>query len=193
MTPTPPPPLPLPAPSIHPPTPPRRTPTAPGPPPPAPAATNAARCARSHGSTSFPRSKSETRRRAIARTRPPGSSGALRRGHSRPSARHRAPRPPLLPLPHPPLSVPPRPSGRSPSTASSRPGPRRAREPRAAHAGPAGGWGRGGDEGAGEQTQPGREPSACTLAAEEREGGRICFLKRRGDVAGPMVSKLCCI
>lgn len=81
---------------------PGRAPPAPAPPPRTPAP--AARCARSHGSTSFPRSKSVTRRRAMAGTRPPGSSGAPHRGHSRPRVRHRVPlplRPPLLPLPAP--------------------------------------------------------------------------------------------
>lgn len=69
--------------------------------PSAPGAADAARCARSHGSTSFRRSKSATRRRAIARTRPRGGSGDPRRGHSWPWVTT-SPYPrdrPLLPLP----------------------------------------------------------------------------------------------
>ena len=117
-----------------------RAPTAPGPPPRAPAAADAASCTRSHGSTSFSRSKSAIRRRAIAWTRP--RSGP-HRGHSRPSAHHRAGLPPLLLSP--PQSPPPTPppplaaafgsaaSGAREAPAPPPPGPRRAREPRAVH------------------------------------------------------------
>ena len=151
-----------------------RAPTAPGPPPRAPAAADAASCTRSHGSTSFSRSKSAIRRRAIAWTRP--RSGP-HRGHSRPSAHHRAGLPPLLlsPPQSPPPTPPPPPrrrfrfrrlrGPRSPSTASSRPAPR-TRASSCAH--PAGGKG---DCGAGIRPHPTPNPplAPSRLKAEKED------------------------
>lgn len=96
--------------------PPGRAPPAPGPPPRAPAAADAARCDRSHGSTSFRRSKSETRRRAIARTQPPGGWGPAPRAF--PALR--APPRPSPPAPAPPSSPPASP--RRPLSVLLRPG-----------------------------------------------------------------------
>lgn len=165
-----------------PPRPPRaRSPPAPGPPPRAPAAADAARCARSHGSTSFRRSKSETRRRAIARTRPAGSWGpaprafpALRpppHGPPRPSTPPPAPRgarPSFLSpaSPRRPLSVLPRPGPGSPERRLLQAYP----EPWSLEPGtPGRGWGRGrqGTRG-GDQAHPAR-----TLHVRPSGGGQV--------------------
>lgn len=108
---------------------------------------------------------------------------APRRGHSRPSARHLAllpRRPPLLPLPRLPAPA-------AFGSAAARPGGARS----AASSRPAASWARRAGEGEG---GGGAEPRTRTFHGRPSGGGqwKEMLFRVRGDVAKPMVSKLCC-